>query len=688
MATGILQVISEGDLQAAEEAARNTPEEEQDIRHATNNLAGYIRGVFYDFRNARIQESIDGRINNALLVYNGQYTPSKLAQIRQFGGSEVYSRLTTVKCRGTTAMLREVFLGSEQPWGLKPTPVPELPPEAEVNVNQLIIEELMQLNAQGLPMPSPRLVNERQRQLLEEAQKQMNQRVAEATSRAEKAIQDILVEGRFYEALNEFLIDLPIYPFAVLKGPVVQMEASLKWNSDGSMNVVDEPKMSWYRVDPMNIYFTPGVSRVEDCTFIERIKLSRADLNALLGVAGYDDTVIRQVLGEYSTGLRDWIDQYDYQYAEEQAKEDPNRNVSELLDALEYHGPIKGDLLLKHGFSEDVITDATLDYYVDAWIVGHHVLKVQLNPNPNKRPIYYMSSFEKVPGAVIGHGLPEIICDIQDVANAALRSLVNNMSIASGPQIGVNEELLTAASDADNLYPWKRWRFNTDPMSNNNGQLPITFFQPRSNAQELLGIYQQMTQIADEISAIPRYLTGSQNVTGAASTASGLSMLMNNAAKVLQNIAANIDHDVFKPVLTMLYDIIMLTDNTNMLRGDEEVVVMGVGVAAKRETDRMRQLEFLQMTGNPIDMQIIGESGRAAVLRQLADNLGLEGEQIVPSDEQIRQQMEQARMAAAAANAEAQRLGEGGSRNQPSPPPGAGRGPEETVDNMQRTRNM
>ena len=89
---------------------------------------------------------------------------------------------------------------------------------------------------------------------------------------------------------------------------------------------------------------------------------------------------------------------------------------------------------------------------------------------------------------------------------------------------------------------------------------------------------------------------------GAGRTASGLAMLMGNAAKILQTVAANIDNDVIKEVINALYDMVMLTDTTGLLRGDESIKVLGVQVAMQRETQRQRQLEFLQITANPIGL--------------------------------------------------------------------------------------
>ena len=119
------------------------------------------------------------------------------------------------------------------------------------------------------------------------------------------------------------------------------------------------------------------------------------------------------------------------------------------------------------------------------------------------------------------------------------------------------------------------------------------------------------------MSAIPKYLSGNYS-GGAGRTASGLAMLMGNATKILQTVAANIDRDAIKPALDSLYDMVMLTDTSGLLTGQENVRVMGVQVAVQKETLRARQMEFLQATGNPIDMQIIGPQGRAAVLRSVA----------------------------------------------------------------------
>lgn len=696
-----LQVVDSGPLppdpmeQEPYSEFRTPEDSERDALLLKDNLAQHVRTQWRAFRDHKSSIGVRDSLLASLQTYNGQYHPDKLTEIKKFGGSEVYARVTTVKCRGATSMLRDVFLGAKRPWSLDPTPVPEIPDEVMANIDELVVAEAQAMMQAGQPVDAGTIQRRRQ-QLVESADRAAMKTAKTEAEEAERKLDDILIEGGLYDALGEFLVDLPIFKFAGIKGPQVRMQTGIQW-VNGQMTTTSRPHLYWTRINPFNLYFTPGATSIADADVIEKTKVSRSDVNQLIGLPGYDEAAIRAVLTDYATGLVDFIDDSDGAIADEEGREDPHTNDSELLDMIEYHGRVQGKILLDYGVSSSEVPDKDRDYSVSIWMIGRYVIKVQINPNPKRRHPYYITSYEKVPGSIIGHGLPELIQDIQDVGNAALRSLVNNMSIASGPQVVVNEERLSPTTDGNSLYPWKRWRVVSDPMGMDT-TAPVTFFQPQSNAQELLGIYRAMMDLADDVSAIPRYITGSEKVGGAASTASGLSMLMGNASKVLQNVASQIDHDIMEPLLEDLYTMVMLTDTTGMLRGDERISVKGVAVAIQKETDRMRKLEFLQITGNPMDAEIVGIEGRAALLRALADELGMPEANIVPTEDELRARLEQ-QAALAAAQEEAQ-LGasqDAGARasgagrpaaslSNPAPMPGQGRGRmASATDNMHRT---
>lgn len=656
----LLRVVSPAELDERDRSRLAVLSEAQrPDRMSTTDLGAFVRQRWMAFRNHRNQgtNSINDRLLRAQRMFEGKYDPGKLIEIKKFGGSEVYSRLVAVKCRGATSLLRDVYLGADTPWDIAPQPDPPVPPGIRANIMQLISEEVIGMQQAGQPV-MPEQVHTRFVSLMHSAQQAaLRQAIVQAEAAGNK-IDDILKAGGFYEALAEFLIDLPLFPYACIKGPVVRMAPKLVWIG-GRAVVKQTPQMFWERIDPFNLYWSPGVTHIEDAEMIERKRMSRTDLNDLIGLPGYDEAAVRASLQDYDNGLRDWMDASDTEAALNAGMENPNLNQSQMIDAVEYHGNVQGRLLFDQGVDPKLIPDRDRDYAVQTWVVGRHTIKTQLNPSPRRRHPFFISSFEKVPGTTVGHGLPDILEDLQEIANAALRALVNNMAISSGPQVTINDERLAPTENGDDMYPWKRWHIIDDPMGSQREA--VTFFQPQSNANELLMVYNAISGLADDNSAIPRYVTGESLKGGAGRTASGLSMLMNNSSKVLQTVASNVDIDVMRPSLTGLYDMIMLTDTSGLLTGEEQIRVNGVNVALQKETERQKQLQFLQITANPIDAPIIGETGRARVLRAVAASLGLPDD-VVPDDATIEQQ---ARLRQAVMAAQAQIAAQG--QGQPSP---------------------
>lgn len=658
----MLRVVSNTEMMAQEQAAAQAAEAESS-GPVMSGLASHIRTRMQEMRNFRNTEGIAQRLIDALRTYKGQYDPAKLAEIKKFGGSEVYARLTSTKCRGATSLLRDVYLSAERPWDIEPSPVPIIPEQIDKAINDLVNIEATTLQQAGQPIDQ-QMIADRVAMLRKGAERAAKKQAYDEAVRAGDKLDDMLIEGGFYEALAEFLIDLPIFPFACIKGPVVRRQNQLKW-VNGKPEMQSLPKMFWQRVSPFDLYWSASASNVAQAEFVERIRLTRKDLLDVRGLPGYNNEAIDEVLARYyNDGFRDWWDVTDAERARLESREQWARTDSGLIDTAEFHGWVSGRTLRDWGMTEEQVPDPLQEYNVQAWLIGEFVIKAQVNPNPRQRAPYYISNFEKVPGALAGYSIPDLMDDIQSVANAAVRALVNNMAIASGPQVVINDQVLQPG-ETDDLYPWKRWHVNFDPMVTGTAK-PVDFFQPNSNVQELMAIFEKMSMMGDDVSSIPRYMTGNEKVGGAGRTASGLAMLMGNAAKTLQNVAAGIDRDVIEPMLEDLYAMIMLT-MPGMFRGDEVIVVKGVHHAVKREQDRMRQLEFLQLTANPIDMAIVGPDGRANVLRSVATNLGLEQERVIPDDDELKARMAAQQQQAALQQQEPQE-GQGSSRgNQPKP---------------------
>ena len=93
------------------------------------------------------------------------------------------------------------------------------------------------------------------------------------------------------------------------------------------------------------------------------------------------------------------------------------------------------------------------------------------------------------------------------------------------------------------------------------------------------------------------------------------------------------------------------------------------------EAERMlleAKLELLQLTANPIDMEIMGPLGRASLLRSVSDNVGMPYDSIVPSDQELQTKMQQ------------QAQGPQGQMGIQESKPGGQERPGEETDNMHR----
>lgn len=614
---GFLRVVSNDDMTSAEKSRKDNdlqkaPEE------AISALASYLRSRFEKAVRNRRTIGLDDDLIRDMRAYNGQYSPTKLQEIKSFGGSEVYSRLMTMKCRGATALLRNVYMNSDRAWELTPSPDPEIPDAIDLDVKTMVKAEVRAANALGV-MVSQGAITQRLEQMYDAVKLSERRKAEDEAKEAQRKIDDILTEGAFYPALSDFLSDLPVYKYAIIKGPILRKSDELKWTRSGQIKSVEKPKMFWDRVSPWDVWFSPGATNVRNTEVFERQRLSTADLYDMIGLPGYREDEIRQIIATYEgRGFKEWIQIFDYERAHMEGRN--NTLDDTFINAVEFHGYVLGRYLKEYGIPN--ITDDQKPYFVTAWMVDTCIFKVMLNPSPRKRVPYYITSFDKQPGSLYGNGIPSLANDLTDIINATLRAIVNNIAISSGPQVVYDEDLISPMNEPG-LRPWKEWRYTGDPANPN--RKPVDFFQPEDNSANLMSVIDKFSVMLDDVSTIPRYLTGGGASSGAGRTASGLSMLINNANKTLQNVADNIDKDIFDPLLNELYDFVMLTDSTGFLRGDESIVVDGVRQAAKQEQDLTRQLEFLNIVGgNQQLQQFLGPGEIARVLQAISDNLGME----------------------------------------------------------------
>jgi hypothetical protein len=649
---GIVPIKSVKQLQEEERAAAVTANSSTVIQ----NLAAYIKQKWWYARMAK-EYTVEQQMLKSVRARRGQYDPDKLAQLREQGSSTIFMMLTSNKCRAASSWLRDVVMSTpeEKPWSLRPSPIPDMEPDILQDLMMQAQQQLEALLAQGYN-PSDIEVRELLLRLKDQAYRQLGDIAEETAKRMEKKMHQQMIEGNWTTAFAQFIDDLVTFPAAVLKGPVVRNRPELKWvkisGGNYDLQVQNTLALEWERVSPFNIYPAPDASTVNDGYLIERHKLSRADLHELIGVDGYSDGAIRGVLEQYGKGgLREWI-YVDLTKATAEGKSTTaaGQNPSELIDALQFWGSVQGRLLRDWGMTEEEVPDAMAEYPIEAWLIGTWIIKAVINPDPLGRKPYYKTSYEEVPGAYWGNSVADLCRDTQDVCNAAARSLVNNMSLASGPQVVYNIDRLPEGENVTQLYPWKIWQVTSDPIG--SGSKPVEFYQPSTQANELMAVYEKFSVLADEYTGIPRYMTGGAPGGGAARTASGMSMLMTNAGKSIKQVIANIDEHVIKPCVSRLYYYNMRYSDDADLKGDVDIVARGASSILEKEQAQQRRNEFLQIALNsPVAQQVVGMEGIAELLRQAASTLDMNVDKIVPSAETMKIKQAQAEQQQAMAQA-------------------------------------
>lgn len=680
-----------------------------------SGLHGYIRTCFEQAKSHRMNSGVDNRLLAALRAIRGEYDPDTLNDIRAFGGSEVYARITAGKVRSCAALLREVYNTVDRPWAASVTPVPTTPgPEVDQLVRERLQAEALQMQAaiqqmaqqaqqlaaaaqaameQGNPegeqmqaaaaqaaqmveqMASglnEQALRERATTLRDEISQMRKKKAADEMHQREDILDDILTEGGFYRALWLFLGDIAAFPIAIIKGPVTQMQNKLRWGDDGKPSVEEVPAPVWSHCSPFDVFFAPWSQDVDDGYVIHRERVTRDVVSRLRNLRNYSADAIDKILSNWGSHNCSWYDHTESERADLERRVSDTNSFNRdpraaTMPMLSFYGSVPREHLISWGAPEETLPPG--DPNVFAYLLGGEVIGVTTNPHPMGRQPFYTDSFERVAGSVYGHGIPDLLDDIQAVGSATLRAVTNNLSMSSGPMVWINEDRMVE-NDANGvkIHPWKIFRF-TDPNSSAGGgsEKPMEFFQPNNNAEQLFNVFERLQVMADEVSTIPRYMQGNgQGVGGAGRTAAGLSMLMEAGGRTIKQTVGSIDSNVMERVITDLNVYLSLTRPDMIKGGDISITARGATELMQKETLRMRRLEFLNITNNPVDMQIVGAEGRFHLLRELARDLQL------PVRDSISFTEEEMNKLTELMKAQMLQQLSGGGANGNTPPPGGG----------------
>lgn len=600
-----------------------------------DSLAAHIRTNWEKARRAKVP--IEDQMIKMKRRREGVYDPDMLAAIRELHGptyNPVFMMITETKCRAAESWIKDIeFQPGQIPWDLEPTPLPEIPPSIQQFISEnaqeaLTAQIIQEAVIQGIPV-TPELIQQR----IQEAMPKINERIDKEIKKHAKKIagkmklkiKDQFAEGEWEKAFDKAIYDVVTYKKGFIKGPIYQKEVIRKrilneetgrWEPSIETRIVQK----YERRSPFDIYPAPDSNGIDDGYLFDKIALTPKSLANLIGVPGYNGEAIREVLQQYRHGgLREWTT-IDSARAELEGKSILSVFEGEKIDCLEYQGTAQGRMLREWGLSSRVIEDDEKEYDIVAWLIGRHVIKAIINPDINGKKNISGASFIEDPDAFWGKGVPDLIEDIQYILNAIARAIVNNIGVASGPQVVVNVDRL-APGASTKIWPYKIWRVTNKQMQE---AAPIEFHMPPMIVDKLMIAMEQFLKLADEASGVPRYAHGDTTVGGAGKTATGLSMLMTQAARGIKASIRNIDNGLIVGTVQRQFHMNMEFEDDMGIFGDVKIVAKGSSSMIAKEQLAVRRKEFLDSTMNMYDMMIMGLPGRAELLKENAKSLDLE----------------------------------------------------------------
>lgn len=632
---GLMKVVSNAELNRVDEQQRMLAQQVA-AQPELYRLSSHIEKFWQSAQSAKLP--IERQMLRALRLREGVYEPDELAAIREQGGSEIFMMITSAKCRGFEAWMREILLpdSGERPWGLEATPMPDLPP----NVKQAIVQSVAAMAvAAGWDVEDAR-VDEKLLKLKAIASRKVKELADKIAERHENVIADEFAEGAWEEAVSNFIYDLATFPSAIIKGPVLRQAMDRVWmpgpGGQWVSQVTKRIRMEWERRSPFDFYPAPAMRDIRYGNFIDRYRFKREELLRMRGVPSYSDEAINAILTDYGEKGYSSRLMSDTQRAILEMRPNEQFDPEGTIEALNFWGSVSGRMVLDWGFKTGVNVEETgplkaeNEYQIEAWKTGRYIFKAQINPDALGERPYSITSFEKIPDSVWGLGIPDVMLDCQRMSNGAARALSNNMAIASGPQVEVNVDRLADGERVGRPYPWKLTQTTTDMTGNN--QPAVRYFQPQSNAQELMMIYDKFSGEADNVTGVPRYTYGDSRVGGAGRTSSGLAQLLGTVGKGIKRVVGFTDRDIFKPNVLRSFEFNMEFHPDNSIKGDLRAVTKGTAAALLKDQVAMRQREVLQATMNPVDMAIIGAKGRREMLRPILRNADFPVDDILPDD--------------------------------------------------------
>ncbi|MCA0214524.1 MAG: hypothetical protein LCH79_15270 [Proteobacteria bacterium] len=570
--------------------------------------------------------------------FNGQYDPNTFPPDESGEvpyGSRIYVPLTRRLVGLCEARLYDMlFQSGERGFILKPTPVPEM---GELDKLTGKANPDMPVTIEGKKVPV-RDVATAVKELVEEAKRRADG--------MQREIDDQFAESKFSIHARNAIHDAALLGTGILKGPTVMYKTAKRWITDDQGNTTlkkdRRPVPVVARVDPWNFLPDMSATTIDEAEFVfERHFLTRKQVSALKDMEAVDLEALRRVLGAEPNVTGD--NHREKLRAISGASGAPDKRY----EVWEYQGPLSAEDLIDCGCTGVDKDDPLQQYTGIVWFCEGIVLKAALNPLDTGELPYRVFTWQKDESSIFGFGLPYEVRDGQISANSAFRAMLDNMGLCALPQVVHDDEKVTPMNGRNFIEPGKFWRNKTGK----DAREAIAFINIESRLPELSQIFAAAKALIEEVGTMPAFLQG-QDAPAAMNSATAASISWTAANLWVRRAVRNWDDDIITPMVGGFFDWNMQWNDKPEIKGDSQIVALGVSSLAELEGQAQRLQGLVQAAkamGVPLPDQMM-------MLRQYARSLKLDPDLCLPTEEQINKMREAAEAAGPVKDPEQRKL--------------------------------
>lgn len=536
----------------------------------------------------RDREPLERRWLEDYRLYMGIYDP----EVKLKPGK---SKLFINKCRTKTdtvvARLMDILFprAGDRNWDIQPTPEPILDAAAMAAVDYV-----------------------RRTRGEDAAREVLTKEAALRAGRMAKAMADQLAESpdrvAYRATTREIVRSAAMYGMGIHKGPLVDERTRKTWKlklltetrSDGQVAqreawVLDQSPVElrpYFRaVSVWNFFWDMTAKTPRDCRRMwEEYLMVYGDVLDLAKRKSFLGDVIRDYVRQNREG-----DAVERPYEGELRRlgdKNSTRQMKQRFRVVERWGWLRGDELAEAGV--DLRGDPEEeDYFCNIWLLGGKIIKAVRAPVRGVEFPYQIFAIEKDESGLCGQGIPRLYRHPQIGLNAMVRGMVDNAAVSTGPIIGINKEALSQTADIHDIHAFKLFEF--DSVEDMKGA--IAFWQAQSHTSEFLAMGKFFSDAGEELT-VPAWVHGDGNVSDAAKTLGGLSMLMAAMSVNLAEWIKTFDDDVTSQFITSLYFWNMDFNPRADIKGDFNVVATGSTALMQKEVQSQRLIQFLQLAAS------------------------------------------------------------------------------------------